>query len=164
MSGLVVNSNQTTAHWTITYIIIGPKCVLNSERTKSGWFIFIIMIMGFYCTFIGCIKLLLFVIFIIWVQFLYSLTRDTLYGLSRLETLELLDMGRLDRFDSDVFSHLHNLRFLAVETYPNIEKYRFRLGKLRIYFKFEYQVALENSVEPIILGLSAWFLIRHLKK
>jgi len=61
---------------------------------------------------------------------LFSFTRDTLYGLGRLETLEMVDMGRIDRFDSDVFSHLHNLRTLAVETYPNIEKYRFRLGKV----------------------------------
>lgn len=59
-----------------------------------------------------------------------SLTKDTFHGLTRLETLEILNMGRLDRFDSDVLSYLINLRSLAVETYPNIEKYRFRLGKV----------------------------------
>lgn len=42
----------------------------------------------------------------------------------------MVDLGRMDRFDSDVFSNLINLRRLSVETYPNIEKYRFRLGKL----------------------------------
>jgi hypothetical protein len=57
-----------------------------------------------------------------------SLTKDTFFGLSRLETLEMVDMARVDRFDSDVLSGLRNLRNLAVETYPNIEKYRFRLG------------------------------------
>jgi len=40
----------------------------------------------------------------------------------------MVDMAKVDRFDSDVLSGLRNLRSLAVETYPNIEKYRFRLG------------------------------------
>ncbi|CAG7730685.1 unnamed protein product [Allacma fusca] len=61
---------------------------------------------------------------------LKSLTKDTFYGLGRLEFLEILNISRLDRFDSDVLSHLSNLRSLAVETHPNIEKYRFRLGAI----------------------------------
>ncbi|OXA59460.1 Chaoptin [Folsomia candida] len=40
----------------------------------------------------------------------------------------MLDLDFVDRFDSDVLSNLLNLRKLSVETYPNIEKYRFRLG------------------------------------
>lgn len=59
-----------------------------------------------------------------------SLTRDTLYGLTRLEILELQELDSLERFDSDVFSYLSSLRSLSVESYPNIEKYRFRLGKI----------------------------------
>lgn len=41
----------------------------------------------------------------------------------------MLDMGRMSRFDSEPLAGLVNLRTLAVETYPNIEKYRYRLGK-----------------------------------
>jgi len=57
-----------------------------------------------------------------------SFTKETLLGMGRLQELEMVDMEELERFDSDVFSHLNHLRSLTLETYPDIEKYRFRLG------------------------------------
>lgn len=45
----------------------------------------------------------------------------------------MLDMGRMSHFESaKPFASLGNLRTLALETYPSIEKHRHRLGKYYI--------------------------------
>ncbi|XP_052132623.1 chaoptin, partial [Frankliniella occidentalis] len=56
------------------------------------------------------------------------LTRESFAGLPRLQSLTAVDLPRLERFDSDSLSRLRALTSLSTQTWPRIEKYRFRLG------------------------------------
>lgn len=57
-----------------------------------------------------------------------TLTRESFAGVPRLQSLTAVDLPRLERFDSDSLSRLRALTTLSVQTWPRIEKYRFRLG------------------------------------
>ncbi|KAA0200562.1 hypothetical protein HAZT_HAZT004559 [Hyalella azteca] len=59
-----------------------------------------------------------------------SLTKDSFVGASRIETLILKDLNEIMRFDYDTLSHMGYLKELFMNTFPNIEKYRFRVGQL----------------------------------
>ncbi|RXG56365.1 Chaoptin, partial [Armadillidium vulgare] len=59
-----------------------------------------------------------------------SLTKDSFMGASRIETLVIRGLDEISRFDYDTLSHMSFLRELFMNTFPNIEKYRFRVGHL----------------------------------
>ncbi|XP_064104932.1 chaoptin-like [Macrobrachium nipponense] len=59
-----------------------------------------------------------------------SLTKDSFGGASRIETLVLRNLDDITRFDYDALSHMTFLRELYMNTFPSIEKYRFRVGHL----------------------------------
>ncbi|XP_047469149.1 chaoptin-like [Penaeus chinensis] len=59
-----------------------------------------------------------------------SLTKDSFGGAASIETLVLSNLDKIKRFDYDALSHMTFLRELYMNTYPNIEKYRFRVGHL----------------------------------
>ncbi|KAG8232838.1 hypothetical protein J437_LFUL010946 [Ladona fulva] len=57
-------------------------------------------------------------------------TKDSLSPLPRLQSLQMQGLQRLERFDADSFSSLRRMSTLKVQTFPGIEKYRFRLGSV----------------------------------
>ncbi|XP_045122788.1 chaoptin-like [Portunus trituberculatus] len=59
-----------------------------------------------------------------------SLTKDSFGGASNIETLVLSNLDNITRFDYDALSHMTFLRELYMNTFPHIEKYRFRVGHL----------------------------------
>ncbi|XP_071533425.1 uncharacterized protein [Panulirus ornatus] len=59
-----------------------------------------------------------------------SLTKDSFRGASSIETLVLSNLDKISRFDYDALSHMTFLRELYMNTFPEIEKYRFRVGHL----------------------------------
>ena len=59
-----------------------------------------------------------------------SLTKDSFIGATRIETLILENLNDVMRFDYDTLSHMGFLEELYMNTFPNIEKYRFRVGQL----------------------------------
>ena len=59
-----------------------------------------------------------------------SLTKDSFMHATRIETLVLKNLDHIARFDYDTLSHMTFLRELYMNTFPNIEKYRFRVGHL----------------------------------
>ncbi|GLH08939.1 Uncharacterized protein GBIM_14095 [Gryllus bimaculatus] len=56
------------------------------------------------------------------------ITKESFAGLGRLQTLSLVELPRLERFDADALTRLRLLGSLHIQTWPRIEKYRFRLG------------------------------------
>ncbi|CAH0389807.1 unnamed protein product [Bemisia tabaci] len=56
------------------------------------------------------------------------LSKDSFSSLHKLESLDIQDLPRLERFDSDALARNYVLRSISVQTWPHIEKYRFRLG------------------------------------
>jgi hypothetical protein len=50
--------------------------------------------------------------------------------LPRLQHLDVNDLPRLERFDADTLARLRILTSLRIQTWPRIEKYRFRLGSV----------------------------------
>ncbi|KAK9503608.1 hypothetical protein O3M35_010133 [Rhynocoris fuscipes] len=56
-----------------------------------------------------------------------TLTKDTFEGLDNLKILNIQNLHHLERFDSDSLTKCKLLHWLKIQTWPNIEKYRFRL-------------------------------------
>ena len=56
------------------------------------------------------------------------ITKDSFNGLSKLQSLVIDDLPSLERFDADSLTRLKLLASLRIQTWPQIEKYRFRLG------------------------------------
>ncbi|KAF4518519.1 hypothetical protein B566_EDAN004263 [Ephemera danica] len=56
------------------------------------------------------------------------ITKDSFAGLLRLQTLSIDELPDLERFDADSLTRLRLLSSLRTQTWPKIEKYRFRLG------------------------------------
>ncbi|XP_065338557.1 chaoptin [Cloeon dipterum] len=56
------------------------------------------------------------------------ITKDSFQGLHRLQTLIIDDLPKLERFDADSLTRLRLLASLRIQTWPQIERYRFRLG------------------------------------
>ncbi|KAK3859573.1 hypothetical protein Pcinc_034324 [Petrolisthes cinctipes] len=59
-----------------------------------------------------------------------TLTKDSFGGASSIETLVLRNLDNISRFDYDVLSNMTFLRELYMNTFPTIEKYKFRVGHL----------------------------------
>ncbi|XP_040574912.1 chaoptin [Lepeophtheirus salmonis] len=58
------------------------------------------------------------------------LTKESFYGLARLQILSVRNLVDLKRFDSDSLTQLTNIRRLFIQSWPTIEKFKFRLGSL----------------------------------
>ncbi|KAK6643443.1 hypothetical protein RUM43_004948 [Polyplax serrata] len=58
------------------------------------------------------------------------ITKDSFYGLHSLQQLDVSSLRSLERFDSDSFAKMKMLSKIKIQTWPQIEKYRFRLGNL----------------------------------
>ncbi|XP_075216826.1 chaoptin [Lycorma delicatula] len=58
------------------------------------------------------------------------LTKESFAGLERLQVLNVQDLPRLERFDTDSLTGQKQLFHLKTQTWPSIEKYRFRLGSV----------------------------------
>lgn len=55
------------------------------------------------------------------------ITKESFSALIRLQSLTIQDLP-LERFDADTLTRLRLLTSLRIQTWPKIEKYRFRLG------------------------------------
>lgn len=58
------------------------------------------------------------------------ITKDSFSGLKNLQNLDVSQLKSLERFDSDSLLKLKILSNIKIQTWPRIEKYRFRLGNL----------------------------------
>ncbi|XP_014270178.1 chaoptin [Halyomorpha halys] len=58
------------------------------------------------------------------------LTKDSFSGLSNLIHLDIQKLDHLERFDSDSLQECKMIKSLRVQTWPKIEKYRFRLARI----------------------------------
>ncbi|KAL0278122.1 UNVERIFIED_CONTAM: hypothetical protein PYX00_000030 [Menopon gallinae] len=58
------------------------------------------------------------------------ITKDSFNGLKNLQELDVSNLRKLERFDSDSLIKLRILSSIKIQTWPKIEKYRFRLGNL----------------------------------
>lgn len=58
------------------------------------------------------------------------LTSDSFFGLRNLKVLNVQNLHRLKRFDADTLSTCKLLVSLKIQSWPNIEKYRFRLPSI----------------------------------
>lgn len=58
------------------------------------------------------------------------ITKDSFNGLKNLQELDVSNLKKLERFDSDSLIKLRILSSIKIQTWPRIEKYRFRLGNL----------------------------------
>ena len=58
------------------------------------------------------------------------LTKESFYGLGRLQVLRVQHLPDLKRFDGDSLSHIGYLTKLYIQSWPSIEKYKFRLGSV----------------------------------
>lgn len=58
------------------------------------------------------------------------MTKDSFNGLYHLQVLDVSNLPQLERFDSDALVKTKILSDLRIQTWPKIEKYRFRLGSL----------------------------------
>ncbi len=56
------------------------------------------------------------------------LTKESFYGLGRLQELTVRHLPELKRFDADSLAELGFLRRLLIQSWPSIERYKFRLG------------------------------------
>ena len=59
---------------------------------------------------------------------LQIITKESFSGLHRLQSLNVQELPQLERFDGDTLTRLRLLSTLRIQTWPKIEKYRFRLG------------------------------------
>ena len=58
------------------------------------------------------------------------LTKESFYGLHRLQELSVQDLPNLTRFDADSLTQLTYLSNLKIQSWPKIEKFKFRLGSV----------------------------------
>jgi hypothetical protein len=58
------------------------------------------------------------------------LTKESFYGLSRLQVLTVQHLPNLTRFDADSLANLNYLTRLNIQSWPSIEKFKFRLGSV----------------------------------
>merc|ERR1719219_1909739 len=58
------------------------------------------------------------------------LTKESFYGLHRLQELSVRDLPNLTRFDADSLTQMTYLSNLKIQSWPNIEKFKFRLGSV----------------------------------
>ena len=58
------------------------------------------------------------------------LTKESFYGLVRLQLLRVQHLPDLKRFDGDSLAHISYLTKLYIQSWPSIEKYKFRLGSV----------------------------------
>jgi hypothetical protein len=58
------------------------------------------------------------------------LTKESFYGLGKLQMLRVQHLPDLKRFDADSLAHITYLTKLYIQSWPKIEKYKFRLGSV----------------------------------
>ena len=58
------------------------------------------------------------------------LTKESFYGLSRLQDLTVQYLPNLTRFDADSLAQLGYLTNLRIQSWPSIERFKFRLGSV----------------------------------
>ena len=58
------------------------------------------------------------------------LTKESFYGLDRLQVMVVQHLDDLKRFDADSLAQLKVLTELRVQSWPSIEKFKFRLGSV----------------------------------
>ena len=58
------------------------------------------------------------------------LTKESFYGLGKLQVLRVQHLPDLKRFDGDSLTHIAYLTKLYIQSWPQIEKYKFRLGSV----------------------------------
>lgn len=58
------------------------------------------------------------------------LTKESFLGLHRLQDLKIQDLDDLTRFDADSLTQLTYLSHLYIQSWPKIEKFKFRLGSV----------------------------------
>lgn len=56
------------------------------------------------------------------------ITKESFSGLTRIQSLDLVGLTSLERFDVDSLTRLHFLSSLRIQTWPQLEKSRFHLG------------------------------------
>ncbi|CAL4131218.1 unnamed protein product [Meganyctiphanes norvegica] len=88
---------------------------------------------------------------------LMSLTKESFAGAERIEVLVLKNLDEIDRFDYDALSSMTYIRELYMNTFPNIEKYRFRVGHLLATVHTLQKLHLEIREEALTDQLSGAF-------
>ena len=58
------------------------------------------------------------------------LTKESFYGLTRLQDLKVQHLPNLTRFDADSLAQLGYLTNLRIQSWPSIERFKFRLGSV----------------------------------
>lgn len=58
------------------------------------------------------------------------LTKESFYGLDKLQELHVIHLPELSRFDADSLAQLSYLKKLIIQSWPSIEKFKFRLGSV----------------------------------
>ena len=71
------------------------------------------------------------------ISFLFQvLTKESFYGLVRLQLLRVQYLPDLKRFDGDSLAHISYLTKLYIQSWPSIEKYKVRTIKLWTHLLF----------------------------
>lgn len=86
-----------------------------------------------------------------------SLTKDSFMGAARIESLLLRSLKEITRFDYDTLSHMTYLQELFMNTFPHIEKYRFRVGHLLATVHTLQKLHLEIREDALTDQLSGAF-------
>ena len=58
------------------------------------------------------------------------LTKESFQGLHRIQNLVVRDLTNLSRFDADSLTQMTYLSSLHIQSWPKIEKFKFRLGSV----------------------------------
>lgn len=86
---------------------------------------------------------------------LQILTKDSFSGIGSLEDLDIQNLPFLERMDSGTLSNQTMLKSLKIQTWPKIEKYRFRLASVLITIPSLKTLSvniLEDTLSDQLLG------------
>ncbi|KAF6203822.1 hypothetical protein GE061_002157 [Apolygus lucorum] len=85
------------------------------------------------------------------------LTRENFDGLNSLLSLNLQHLNKLERFDADSLVSCSQIVSLKVQTWPNIEKYRFRLPAVLATLKYLQRLSVHIVEKKLTDQLSEAF-------
>uniref|UniRef100_A0A0A9ZGU7 Chaoptin n=3 Tax=Lygus hesperus TaxID=30085 RepID=A0A0A9ZGU7_LYGHE len=85
------------------------------------------------------------------------LTRENFDGLNNLLSLNLQHLNKLERFDADSLVSCSQIVSLKVQTWPNIEKYRFRLPAVLATLKYLQRLSVHVVEKKLTDQLSDAF-------
>lgn len=68
--------------------------------------------------------------FFIFLRVIIVLTKESFEGLERIQDLTVQHLPDLTRFDADALASLHYLKHLRIQSWPSIERFKFRLGSV----------------------------------